>query len=138
MARALILDAEALHALARPSARSVLAARARAVLTLAHEHRAIVRVPAPVLAEVCRDETLDAAVGNFLSTSGSEVVDLDGPTARRAGRLLRGARRGSAHAIDAFVVAVAATYSWAVIATGDPDDLTRLASGFAHVHVVGI
>ncbi len=54
MAGALILDAEALNALARASERSVLADRARAILQVAHEERALVRVPAPVLAEVCR------------------------------------------------------------------------------------
>ena len=46
MAETLILDAEAVHALARPKERLVLAQRARAILTVAYENRALVRVPA--------------------------------------------------------------------------------------------
>ena len=41
MAEALILDAEALNALARASERSVLADRARAILQVAHEEGAL-------------------------------------------------------------------------------------------------
>ena len=52
MAQALILDSEALNALALASHRSVLAERARAILTVAYQERALVRVPAPVLAEL--------------------------------------------------------------------------------------
>jgi hypothetical protein len=54
MAEALILDSEAVNALANATERGVLAERARAILTVAYERGALVRVPAPVLAEVCR------------------------------------------------------------------------------------
>ena len=129
MAEALILDAEAIGALAFARQRSVLAQRARAILTVAYEKRAIVRVPAPVLAVVCRGAPRDAAVLRLLNERGIEVIDLTGAMARTAGGLLKKAKLGSAHAVDAFVVATALTYRSAVIATHDPDDLRRLAAG---------
>ena len=129
MAEALILDAEALGALAFATQRSVLAQRARGILAMAFERHALVRVPAPVLAEVCRGVPRDAAVMRLLNGRGIEVVDLTGAMARTAGVLLKKAKLGSAHAVDAFVVATALTYRSAVIATHDPDDLLLLASG---------
>jgi hypothetical protein len=51
MAEALVLDGEALNVLARPAHRGANAKHPRAVLATAHERRALVRVPAPVLAE---------------------------------------------------------------------------------------
>jgi predicted nucleic acid-binding protein len=138
VAEALILDAEALGALVFASHRSVYARRARAILTVAYEERALVRVPAPVLAEVCRDVARDAAVLRVLNGRGIEVVDLTGAMARTAGGLLRRAKLGSAHAVDAFVVATAAAYGSAVIATHDPDDLERLASGLRGIRIFAI
>ena len=82
MAQALILDAEALNALAHASRRSVLAHRARAVLQVAYEEGAVVRVPAPELAEVCRGGALDAAVNRVLNARGVVVVDLTARTAQ--------------------------------------------------------
>jgi len=48
--------------------------------------------------------------------------------ARHAGALLSRCKLDSARAVDAFVVATAATFERAVIATHDPDDLERLAA----------
>jgi predicted nucleic acid-binding protein len=138
MAEALILDAEALNALARPAARKVLAARASAILRLAYERRALVRVPAPVLAEVCRGVGHDAAVNHLLSNPGIVVVELTRPIAQRAGHLLARVRLSSAHVIDAFVVATALLFETAVIATGDPADIRRLAAPFRHVDVFAL
>jgi len=138
VAEALVLDSEAVNALARPSQRSVLAVRARAILQLAHEHGALVRIPAPVLAQVCRGGAFDAAVDRLLNGRGIGVVALTSGMARRAGAILARARLGSAHAIDAFVVATAMELGGAVIATHDPDDLRRLASGLAHVRIFSI
>lgn len=138
MAHALILDAEALNALARASERGVLAERARAILHVAHEERALVRVPAPVLAEVCRGGDADAAVNHVLNGRGIVVVELTAGTARRAGALLARAKLGSAHAVDAFVVATALGFSSGVIATHDPDDLKRFASRFRQLRVFAI
>jgi len=129
LATTLILDSEALNALARANERPVLAERARAILRVAYEERALVRVPAPVLAEVCRGGRFDAAVERVLNGRGIGVHALDDAIAKRAGSLLARAKLTSEHAIDAFVVATAAAHSPAVIATGDRTDLTRLASG---------
>jgi predicted nucleic acid-binding protein len=138
VAQALILDAEALAALAFETERSALAQRARAVLQVAHEERALVRVPAPVLAEVCRGARRDAAVSRVLNGRGIEVVDLTEPMARQAGALLTRSKLGSAHAVDAFVVATALAYGSAIIATHDPDDLRRLARGKRGVRILAI
>ena len=138
MAQALILDAEALNALARAQLRPVLAQRARAILRVAHDEGAVVRVPAPVLAEVCRGGPIDAPVVWLLMGPGVVVLDLPASTARRAGALLARAKLGSSNAVDAFVVATALEFGSAVIATGDPDDLRRLSSGFRRLRIFAI
>jgi predicted nucleic acid-binding protein len=138
VARALILDAEALNALARARERGTLAERARAVLQVAHEEQALVRVPAPVLAEVCRGGSVDAPINRVLNGRGILVVDLTEGAARRAGALLARAGLGSTHAVDAFVVATAFEFGSAVIATGDPDDLRRLAAGTPNVRIFAV
>jgi predicted nucleic acid-binding protein len=128
MAEALVLDSEALNALARASQRGVLEDRAQAVLSLARDRRAFVRVPAPVLGEVCRGPRFDARGQPRPQRSrhrraGSDAVDR---TARRTA--LAVARMSSANAVDAFVVASALEFDRALIATGDPDDIRRLAA----------
>ncbi len=138
MAETLILDAEALHALAHASERRVLADRARALLTVAHEKRALVRVPTPVLSEVCRGPRRDSAINHLLNSRGIGVIDLTRSIAQQAGHLLARAKLTSAHAIDAFVVATALQFDTAVIATGDPADIQRLASPFRHVRVFAL
>ncbi|MGH7438606.1 MAG: PIN domain-containing protein [Polyangiaceae bacterium] len=138
MAETLILDAEALNALANASKRPVLAERARAILQVAHEEGALIRVPAPVLAEVCRGGARDAAVNHVLKGRGLLVASLSGSAARRAGALLARARMASEHAVDAFVVATALEFAPAVIATGDPDDIGRLSSGWEQIRVFAV
>jgi predicted nucleic acid-binding protein len=138
VAGALILDAEAVNALARARERGVLAERARAILQVAHEEGALVRVPAPVLAEVCRGGAFDAPVNQLLNGRGIGVVDLTEKVARRAGGLLARAGLASAHAVDAFVVATALEFGLAAIATGDPDDLRRLAKGAPNLRILAI
>jgi predicted nucleic acid-binding protein len=127
LAEALILDSEALNALANPTGRGALALRARAIARIAHERGALVRVPSPVLAEVCRGGRLDAAVNHFLNREAVRVVDLTRQIAQRAGSLLSIARMSSANAVDAFVVSTALEFELALIATGDPKDLKRLS-----------
>lgn len=109
MARTLILDSDALDALARARERPALARRARAILTVAHEQRALVRVPAPVLAEVCRGGSRDAPIDHVLNDRGIAVAPLTASIARRAGALLARAKLSSAHAVDAFVIATASS-----------------------------
>ena len=138
MARALILDSEALNALAYASQRAVLAQRARAILQVARDEGALIRVPSPVLAELCRGGAADAAVNRILNGRGIVVVDLVDIVVRRAGALLARAGLNSAHAVDAFVVATALAFGSAVIATGDADDIGLLAAGHPDVRVYKI
>ncbi len=135
MAEALILDAEAVNALAHASERGALAERARAILTVAHERVALVRVPVPVLAEVCRGPRFDAAINHILKGKGIDVWDLTWTVAQRAGALLAKAGLSSAHAVDAFVVATALEFDTAMIATGDPRDIRRLIGSHQRVRV---
>ena len=138
MAEALILDSEALNALANPNQRASLALRARAIARVAHQRGALVRIPSPVLAEVCRGGALDAAVNHFLNRDVAKVVDLSRPIAQRAGSLLAAARMSSTHAVDAFVVAIALEFDISIIASGDPKDIKRLAANHPQVSVLTI
>jgi|SRR5690606_13338623 len=138
MAEALILDSEALNALARPAERGALAERARAILTTAYERRALVRVPAPVLAEVCRGPRFDAAVNLVLNNKGIAVCELTRALAQRAGGLLAKAKLSSEHAVDAFVVSTALDFDSAVIATSDPKDIKRLLGSNRKVRVFAL
>jgi hypothetical protein len=45
-------------------------------------------------------------------------------------------RLSSAHAVDAFVVATALHFDAAVIATGDPRDMQRLAAPFPRIGIL--
>ena len=138
MAEALILDAEAVNALAHPLYRKALASRAAAVLRVAYDKRALVRVPAPVLAEVCRGTRYDSAVNHLLNSPGIGVHDLTRAIAQQAGHLLARVKLPSAHAVDAFVVATALQFDTAVIATGDPKDIRRLAAPFSRIGVLAL
>ena len=138
MAEALILDSEAGHSLARATEREVLAERARAILQVAFERQALIRVPAAVLAEVCRGPRFDAAVDRLLHDRGIVVCDLTRSIAQRAGALLSKAKLASRHAVDAFVVATALEFDAAVIATGDPADIRRLAASHEQLRVFAI
>jgi hypothetical protein len=136
LAEALILDSEALNALANPTGRGSLTVRARAIAQVAHERGALVRVPSPVLAEVCRGSRFDAAVNLVLNRSAIAVADLTREIAQRAGALLARTRMSSANAIDAFVVATALEFDSAVIASGDAADLTRLAAPYRQISLM--
>lgn len=137
MAEVLILDSEALCALAAAQRRETDAARARAVLQVARDLDVPIRVPAAVLAEVCRGGPRDAAVNRILS-GGIVVVDLNRTIAQKAGALLQRLGLDSTHAVDAFVVATAAILGSSVIATHDPADLRRLAAREPDVEIISI
>ena len=128
-----VLDAEALSVLANPSERGSSARRAQAVLEAIERRGGSARVPAPVLAEVARNPARSAAVGRVLGRA--RVVPTDRAIAERAGHLLGRLGLDSCHAVDAFVVATAASLGNCVVLTGDPDHLTRLA---AHVRAVAV
>ncbi len=138
MAQTIILDSEALNALAHPKERGALNSRARAILTVAHETGALVRVPTPVLAEICRNTRHDVAVNRLLNSRAIVVADLTRAIAQRASHLLSRLKLSSAHAVDAFVVATAAQYESAIIATGDPADLKRLAASIRSIRILGL
>jgi predicted nucleic acid-binding protein len=138
VAQTLILDSEAINALARPKERGALAERARAILTVAHDRRALVRVPAPVLAEVCRGPRFDAAIDRILNGRGVLVCELTRQIAQRAGTLLTKAKLDSRCAVDAFVVATALEFSSSIIATADADDVRRLAAGQSSVTIYSL
>jgi predicted nucleic acid-binding protein len=138
MAEALILDSEAVNSLARATERAVLAERARAILVIAYERRALVRVPAALLAEVCRGPRFDAAVNHLLHGHGIIVCELTRQIAQQAGEILYRRKLSSQHAIDAFIVATALTFESAVIATGDPKDLRNMAAPYRQVQILSI
>jgi hypothetical protein len=138
VAEALILDSVAVNALAHATERAVPAERSLAILQVAHERRALVRVPAPVLAEVCRGPRSDAAIDRLLKDRGIAICALTQGIAQRAGGLLAKAKLTSAHAVDAFVVATALEFDAAVIATGDPGDIRRLSSTHRQVKIFAL
>lgn len=138
MAEALILDSEAVNALANASERGSLSIRARAIARVAQERGALVRIPAPVLAEVCRGSRRDAAVNRLLKREAIRVVELTRETAQRAGALLEKAGMPSAQAVDAFVVSTALEFDSVVIATADVDDLTQLAASYRQITLLRI
>lgn len=121
-----VLDAEALSVLAHPKERAVSARRAQAVLEAVERRGGVARVPAPVLAEVARTPARTAAVDRVLR--GARVVPTDRSIGQHAGRLLERLKLDSCHAVDAFVVATAASLGNAVVLTADADDIGRLAS----------
>jgi predicted nucleic acid-binding protein len=120
----LILDAGAVIALSRADL------RARAALAAAVEAGADVAVPSVVVAETVRGVAADAPVNRVLKSVG-EITPADEAVGRRAGRLLGAS--GSRATIDAIVVATALEAGGAVVLTGDPDDLSALASGHDEV-----
>lgn len=138
MAEALILDSEAVNALANPKERRALAERAAAILKLAYEKRALVRVPAPVLAEVCRGVRYDSAINHLLNNPGVRIAELTRAAAQQAGHMLARLKLSSAHAVYAFVVATALQFERAVIATGDPIDIRRLAAPYSRISVFAL
>lgn len=137
VAEALILDSETVNALAYAKERAV-AERSRAILQVAHERRALVRVPAPVLADVCRGPRFDAAIERLLKDRGIGVCALTQSIAQRAGGLLAKVELTSEHAVDAFVVATALDVDGAVIATGDPGGMRRLSSTHRQVKIFAL
>lgn len=66
------------------------------------------------------------------------MVPLTQEISRAAGHLLAEAKLGSAHAVDAFIVATAMHFDTALIATGDPKDIKRIVGNQACVKVFSI
>lgn len=124
--RRLVLDSGAVIALSRGDT------RARAYLARARELLVPVEVPVVVVAETIRGGPRDAPVHRVLKAVGA-VPLADERHGRTAGRLLGTAR--STSTADALVVAQAIEAGGAVVLTGDPDDLGRLAAGHPDVWI---
>lgn len=134
----LILDSEAVSALARPRQDPVRHRRVRAALQSAHRRNAPVRIPSAVLVELYRGHGHDEAVDGVLARGFAQVVTTGTRIARIAGHLLAADGSGSAMAIDAMVVATAVRLGGGIVATHDPDDLRRLAAHHANVSIFEI
>jgi predicted nucleic acid-binding protein len=132
----LLLDSEALFAIARGPARR--RDRVRALNAEMRRRGLPIATVAAVLAEVVRGRREDAAVFGSLRRERLEVHVVDSRVAVRAGQLLGAVRRGSALAVDAFVVAVADLEGGAIIATSDVDDMELLAARDTDVVVASI
>jgi len=137
MSSSVILDSVALAALAEGAseAKNVV----RAAMTAALRMRREVVVPAVVLAEMYRGHHHNQVVDACLSReTGLTVRDTDRSLARLVGGVLAGSGKGSAHMVDAHVVAAAVESGGGVCLTGDPDDLSELAAPYIPVHVVDV
>jgi predicted nucleic acid-binding protein len=134
----LILDSEALSALARPTVDRSRHERVRAAMRSAHRRNAPVRVPSAVLVELYRGHGSDEPADAVLARGFAQVVTTGARIARIAGHLLAAADSGSEMAIDALVVATAIRLGGGVIVTHDPDDLGRLASRHPTVSIAAI
>lgn len=131
MARLLILDAEAINALADPSDRGATRLRAAAITSRARQDNAAIAIPLPVLAETFRGNRRDASIDRLVKLV--DVVPLTLPIVRLAGQLRSTASCGSA--VDAMVVATAIRLGGALIATADAHDLTALAQNHPNVKI---
>jgi len=132
----LLLDSEALSVIARGPARR--RDRVRALIAEMRRRELPVGTVAAVLAEVVRGQPRDTGVFAGPRRERVEVHPVDTPVGVRAGQLLEAARRGSEHAVDAFLVAVADLAGGAVIATVDPRDMHPLATHAAGVAIADI
>ena len=132
-----VLDAEALAALAGRSGRRNL--EVRAALRAAVRLRREVVVPSVILAELYRGPRHNPLVDACLSReTGIHVRDTDRPLARIVGGVLAAAQAGSEHLADAHVSAAAVELGGGLALTADPDDLTRLAASYGNVMVIGL
>jgi predicted nucleic acid-binding protein len=137
MSRVLVLDAEALSALARPRGRRFQEVRA-AIEAARRLHREVI-TPAVILAELYRGPGQNQVVDSCLSReSFIDVRDTDRELARYVGGILNAARAGSNDLADAHVVAVAVEAGGGVILTVDEDDLSRLSAAYPNIDVVAI
>jgi predicted nucleic acid-binding protein len=134
----LVLDSEALSALARPRQDATRHVRVRAALRSAHDRNVPVRIPSAVLAELYRGRGTDEPIDRVLAKGFARVVTTGARVARIAGHLLADAGVGSEMAIDAFVVATTIRLGGGLVVTHDPADIRLLASGHPNVAVLEI
>lgn len=135
---ALILDSEALSALARPRSAPQRHERVRAAMRSAQRRLEPVRVPSAVLVELYRGAGADEAIDLELARGYAKVITTGIRIARIAGHLLASIGAGSELAVDALVVATAVRLGGGLILTHDPSDLLQLAAGEPNVRVGAI
>ncbi len=129
MAR-IILDSGAVIALAADNPRM------RQFVERAIRQRTTVVIPAVVVTETTRGGPRDTRVNRVIKNVG-HVTPVTEEIAREAGRLL-GSPGAPTATVDALVVAEAGRGDAAVIVTGDVQDITALAAGYAHVRIYGV
>jgi predicted nucleic acid-binding protein len=134
----LILDTEALLALARPRNDPRRHERVRAALRSAERRNRPVRVPSAILVELYRGAGTDEALDQVLGRGFARVVTTGVRIARIAGHLLAAAGRDSESAIDALVVATAVRLGGGLVLTHDPADLELLAADHPNVRIVPV
>jgi predicted nucleic acid-binding protein len=135
---ALILDSEALSALARPRQAPDRHRRVRAALRSAERHNEAVRVPSAALVELYRGGGTDEAIDLELARGYARVVTTGLRIARIAGHLLASNDADSTMAIDSLVVATSIRLGGGLVLTHDPADLERLATRYPNVRIVAI
>jgi predicted nucleic acid-binding protein len=137
MSRCVVLDSEALVALAGgPGRRNV---EVRAALRAAARLRREVVVPCVILAELYRGPRHNALVDACLSReTGIRIRETDRPLARIVGGVLAAAQAGSEHLADAHVIAAAVELGGGLALTTDTEDLGRLAASYGNVTVIGL
>lgn len=134
----LILDTEALSALARPRNAPQRHERIRAAMRSAERHNEPVRVPSAILVELYRGAGTDEAIDYVLGRGFARVVTTGVRIARIAGHLLAAAGRDSEQAIEALVVATAIRLGGGLVLTHDPGDLEILAADHPNVRIVPV
>ena len=134
----LVLDSEALSALARPHADERRHRRVRAAMRSAHARNAPVRVPSAVLVELYRGSGFDEPIDAVLARGFVQVVTTGARIARIAGHLLARVDAGSEMAVDALVVATAVRLGGGMVVTHDPEDLSVLAANSPNVAIVRV
>jgi len=132
---ALILDSEALSALARPRSAPERHERVRAAMRSAQRRREPVRVPSATLVELYRGSGTDEAIDLELGRGYAKVVTTGVRVARIAGHLLASIGAGSELAVDALVVGTAIRLGGGLILTHDAADLKRLAVQHPNVRI---
>jgi len=133
-----VLDADALLALVASTHRAHREMRAR--LEAGRRLGAAVVVPTVMLAELYRGRGRSGALDAFLARERRALVlrDTDRALAHLVGGVLHAAGAGSEDIVDAHAVAVTAEDDRAVVVTGDPGDLERLAAPYPGVTVVAL
>lgn len=118
MTKTLVLDAGALIAVERRSA------RVQELFTQARAQGVRLLVPNVALAQVVRGGGRQANLRRFLADSYLTFAGVDYPTALEIGGLLGEA--GTADVVDACVVVYARRYGRCPVVTSDPGDLRKL------------